>query len=603
MSKWNIYAWRRFGKRLWRNSMSFSAGRCVLLGGLIGIVSGFGAIFFNYIIRKSESLFLLKLAGCGQIDMGGHAAILTLPEDWRWWLFPLIPALGGLLSGWIVYRWAPEAAGHGTDAMIKSFHHRQGVVRPAIPIVKVIASAITIGSGGSAGKEGPIAQIGSGFASWFAGLLKLGSVERRTLLLAGAGGGIGATFCAPLGGALFAVEVLYRNEELETEALIPCVISSLVGYSVFTSFTGQTSVFPTDGFHFHHMRELVPYAILGVLCALVGLVYVKCFYGAQTKLFSRMHLPLPMVPCIGGFLLGLTALFTPQVLSTGYGIIEQAFAGNLAISLMLVLVVTKIIATCCTISSGGSGGVFGPSLFIGAMLGGAVGKLLDTTVLNGWIVDPRAFALVGMVGFFSGIAKTPIASLILITEMAQSYGLLVPMMLVSSITFLITGQVTLYAEQTPTRADSPAHFGDYLIDVLAGLKVKQASLEREITTIPARTTLRNMLQMLVSSPQGLFPVVNPDGSVYGFVSLNDIRGVLFEEQMRDLIIAADIADVEHDVVHPDDDLHTVLRKLTEAHQDELPVISPEDRSFLGMVTRRDLLNLYNRRLLEISEGR
>ena len=594
---------RDFVLRHLGTGVNFPAGRCVILGGVIGVISGLGAIFFNFLVSGAGELFLISLAGCQQMATEGHEAVVVLPQGWRWWLFPLIPAVGGLISGIVVYQWAPEAAGHGTDGMVKAYHHRQGAVRPVVPLVKVFASAITIGSGGSAGREGPIAQIGSGFASWLSGLLKLPTGERRSLLLAGAAGGIGSIFCAPLGGSLFAVEVLYRNEELETEALIPCVISSLVGYSVFTSLTGQYGVFTTEGFVFRDPRELLTYSILGVICAIVGIAYVHLFYGSRDHFFNRLAIPLPLVPCLGGLMVGLLALARPEVLSGGYGVIEMAFSGDLTVRLMLVLVVAKILATCCTVSSGGSGGVFGPSLFIGAMLGGAVGQILDNSFVSSWVVDPRTFALVGMVGFFSGIAKTPIASLILITEMSQSYGLLVPMMLVSTITFLLTSSVTLYEEQTASRSDSPAHMGDYLVDVLAGLRVGQVTLNRSVKTIPAGTTLREMLPMVVASPQALFPVVSGDGQVFGFLSLNDIRGVLFEEQMRDLVIAADIADIEHIVVEPQEDLHGVLRKLTETHTDEVPVVDPETNVFQGMLTRRDLLNLYNRRLLDISEGR
>lgn len=602
MRRWAIARFAALLKQMKGADVSFPAGRCVLLGTVIGIVSGLGAILFNWLLDGSAEFFLFYLAGCEKTLVNGHGFSILLPDNWRWWLFPLIPALGGLLSGMIVYRWAPEAAGHGTDGMIKAFHHRRGEVRPAVPIVKVFASAITIGSGGSAGREGPIAQIGSGFASWLCGLLNMETADRRSLLLAGAAGGIGAIFCAPLGGALFAAEVLYRNEELETEALIPCVISSLVGYSFFTALTKQYGVFHTSDFLFRDPRELFAYGVLGLVCALVGIVYVRLFYGSRDHFFARLPIPLPFVPAFGGLLVGLLAWARPEVLSGGYGIIEKAFQGNLTVSLMLFLVVAKILATCATVSSGGSGGVFGPSLFVGAMLGGAGGKILQGALPEGWVVDPGAFALVGMVGFFSGIAKTPIASLILITEMAQSYGLLVPMMLVSTITYLLTDSVTLYEEQTTSRSKSPAHMGDYLIDVLAGLKVEQVELDRRIATIPAGTTLRDMLTILVSRPQSLFPVVNTDGTMFGFVSLNDIRGVLFEEQMRDLVIAADIADIEYEVVEPKEDLHSVLQTLTETHADEVPVVDPENHRFIGMLTRRDLLNLYNRRLLEISQG-
>ncbi|MGC9329978.1 MAG: chloride channel protein, partial [Candidatus Hinthialibacter sp.] len=266
------------------------AGRWVLLGGLVGIISGFGAIIFNFLVFGCMDLFLGKGLGWSFEKVAYDAFILQPVTGWRYWLLPIAPMIGGILGGFLVYNYAPEAEGHGTDAYIRAFHRLRGRIRGHVPIIKTIASAITIGTGGSAGREGPIAQIGAGFGSWLGQILRMDAGDCRTLLVAGTAGGVGAIFCAPLGGALFAIEVLYRNQEMETECLIPALISSLVSYSVFTTLTGQTQVFHTPPFAFSAW-ELAPYALLGVVCAAVGILYVTVFYGARDYFFKKIPLP------------------------------------------------------------------------------------------------------------------------------------------------------------------------------------------------------------------------------------------------------------------------------------------------------------------------
>lgn len=270
------------------------------------------------------------------------------------WLL-VIPALGGLLSGLLVYLVAPEAEGHGTDAMIESFHQRGGHIRKRVPLVKIVASAVTIGSGGSAGKEGPIAQIGSGFGSFFATVLKLKPRDRRLLVLAGAAGGIGAIFRAPLGAALFAPEVLYRETEFEYEAILPCIISSIVAYSVFTNVYGRRAIFSPGTVDFT-LPELIPYALFGVVCALVGFVYIRVFYGLRDRFFNPLGIPRLVKPALGGLMVGAVAFLFPQIMDGGYGWVQAALEGKLFWGTMLLLAFLKILATSCTISSGGSGG-------------------------------------------------------------------------------------------------------------------------------------------------------------------------------------------------------------------------------------------------------
>ena len=298
--------------------------------------------------------------------------------DLHTWYLVAIPTIGGLIAGLITYRYAPEAVGEGTDAVIDSYHQQQGQIRGRIPIVKTIASAITIGTGGSAGREGPITQIGAGFGSYLAGKLKLDDNGRRMMLLCGAAGGIGSIFRAPLGGALFAISVLYKRDS-EFESLVPAFISSIIAYSVFCSVFGWGSLFTTPDYTFTHPAELVFDATLGILCGLVGILHIKIFHGIR-DLFKKWGIKNHFKPMIGGLLLGLLVLFVHQscgcgyiIFGGGYESIQSAIDGELAVEVLILLVLAKILATSFTLGSGGSGGVFAPSLAVGATLGGAFG--------------------------------------------------------------------------------------------------------------------------------------------------------------------------------------------------------------------------------------
>lgn len=437
-----------------------SSGRLMITSVLVGVVAGLGAAVFYYGLLKFQAAVLGDIVGYVPPPAGIESIAQPMQLPTKWWLVLLVPTLGGLACGAIVFTFAPEAEGHGTDALVKSFHQLKGKVRARVPLVKTIASIITIGTGGSAGREGPIAQIGAGFGSFLADRLGMSDNDRRLLMLAGAAGGIGAIFRAPLGGALFLSEVLYSSTAIETAAVIPCFIASITAYMVFTLIfgTGLAITAPTE-LVFGGAIELPFYLVLAILCALVGYLYVLVFYGLRDRLFRPLPIPIILKPAVGGLLLGLLAIWLPQVLAGGYGWIQMAIDGQLTMSLMLLLCVGKIFATSFTISSGGSGGVFAPSLFIGAMLGGAFGLACEKFFPD-TIHHPATFVLVGMGGMFAGVARVPLTAMLMVCEMTGSYNLLVPLMLVCIINVAILApQWTLYEQQVLTLEDSPAHRG------------------------------------------------------------------------------------------------------------------------------------------------
>ena len=569
--------------------------RWPLLSVAVGLVSGCGAILFEEMLRKALYFFLHLPTGFLEPKQGADAALVATLAASHSWLYLLIPAVGGLISGVLVFLIAPEAEGHGTDAMIESFHTKGGYIRKRVPFVKILASAITIGSGGSAGKEGPIAQIGAGFGSFLAGLLKLKPRDRRILVLAGAAGGIGAIFHAPLGAALFAPEVLYREAEFEFEAILPCIVSAIVASSIFDQWYGRTALFSPGPVNFEP-RELLPYVLFGGLCALVGYVYIKVFYGARDHFFGRVRIPKILKPALGGAILGIIAFFVPQIMDGGYGWIQAAMEGKIFWGLMLLLVFMKILATSATISSGGSGGVFGPSVFIGAMLGGAFGSL-GHQLAPGWVVYPGSFVVVGIGGFFAGVAKVPISSIIMSCEMCGSYTLLVPLMVVATTSFLLLQRTSLYEKQLVDRLASPAHMGEFARGVLENMHVHEAMVARPVTLIPENMPFDMLIKLVTGSQDSYFPVVDAQGKLIGILSVNDLRAILFEQSLAKVVVARDVATPNVVTVSWDESLQDALDKMIQLNVDELPVTRADaPGKIAGMISKRDIISHYHHRM-------
>ena len=586
---------------------------------LVGVVAGLGAVVFAIACQVVSFVALSAGAGYRPGAPAGEAGLRWLkkhePEGpLNPWLLLIIPPIGGLVSGLIVFRFAPEAEGHGTDAVIDAYHNKQGYIRPRVPIVKIIASALTIGSGGSGGREGPIAQIGAGFGSFLSRLLGLRPAERRVLLAAGMGAGVAAIFRAPLAGALFASEVLYWSSEFEPEVIIPAGFASVVSYCTFGAFFGWDPLFETPQLHFDNPWQLGPYMLLALLMSLLAMLYTRTFYGTA-HWFRSLRMPNYLKPAFGAFgsaVIGVSLYWlfggstqVLSVLSFGYGILQDGMRDGTTISALILLAVAfgKIATTSLTIGSGGSGGVFGPSMVIGGCGGGALGIFFHQF----WpelVPNPASFVIVGIAGFFAAAAKTPFSTLIIVSEMTGDYQLLLPTMWVSTLCFLLCRRWKLYHMQLPSRLDSPAHRGDFLIDVLEGMFVRDVSFNhRPLHCVPEGMPLREIMQLLAETRQHYFPVVDGSGRMVGIFSSDDVRAYLYNDSIWQLAVARDVMTSTLLTVTPDDDLNTALTRFTERNLDELPVVDPLDRAhLLGMLRRKDTISVYNHQLAKLKQS-
>jgi len=548
------------------------------------MVAGIGAIGFHIIGQSVQHTALGRLAHfhAGEAEAEGT----VFPETdgpFKPWMLVAVMAAGGLASGVLVYTFAPEAEGHGTDAAIDAFHNKRGDIRGRIPIIKTIASAITLGTGGSAGREGPIAQIGAGFGS--------------------------------LAGAVFAGEILYRDADIESDALVPAAMSSAIAYSVFCLWLPSDLRFmplfgPHMAFEVESPLELVPYACMAVILVLAGLLYIQTFYGVHA-LFKKLPIFPHIKPMVGAALAGLTGLAlwsafgqdydALAVLGSGYGLLQKMFASEFTVAPLLLVSVAlvKILTTSFTISSGGSGGVFGPSMVIGGCVGGAVGQVFHTWMPE-LVPHPQAFAIVGMAGFFSGCARAPLSTVLMVSEMTGGYGLLLPTLWVSTLTFLLGRRSTLYLKQVPTRLDSPAHRGDFFVDVLEGIRVENVYQQSpRLKLIHEGTTLDEIVHALAESTQRYFPVVDATGKMLGIFSAEDVRGYLYDDTIWHIANARDVMKSDVVSVTPDEDLNSALGKFTAINVDELPVVASEDQQkILGTLRRKEVIAAYNLRRLE-----
>jgi CIC family chloride channel protein len=578
--------------------------RLVLIATIIGIISGFGSLLFYEGLKLAMAFFWGDLLGYVYPREGETLAQIaqwSLPSS----LLLLLPILlfGSLISGILLTKFAPEAEGDGTEAAIQAFH-TDGKIRKRIPLLKAVTSILTISTGGSAGREGPAAQISAGFGSIVGDMLGLTPRERRIALATGIGAGIGTMFKAPLGGAVLAAEVLYTRD-FESEVIVPAFLASIIGYGIFGFFEGYTPLFALTAISWT-IQQLPFFLILGFFCAAFGFFYLSTFYWTQEKfsdLSNRYHIPQYLKPVSGALILGLFVLMlasiSPDVeilgfggLGAGYGFTQLIIYSMVPLAVLLLLPFVKILTTSLTLGSGGSGGVFGPGLAIGASVGGAIGILLH--LLTPALVPVEsvpAFVIVGMIALFGAIANAPIAVLIMVVEMVGSFTLLVPAMGAVAVSKLFLGDTTIFRSQVPTKAQSGAHRGEYNRETLEGILVRDAMIPREaVITFSPSDEPAKVLDSIASTGHTGFPVIEA-GRLVGIITNRDAQSLRTEEgsclPIRQAMTPAPF------VVHPEDTLEVALAIMVSHNFNHLPVVRAEaPDTLVGFLTRSDILRTY-----------
>jgi len=574
--------------------------RWLVLGTAIGAIAGLGAVVFYDLLGVATHVFLRDLVGYQVPTPAGEGLARASRSFARAWSLPLVVGGGGLVSGLLVFRLAPEAEGHGTDAAIEAVHENPRGIRARAVAVKIVASAVTIGAGGSGGREGPTAQISAGFASLVARLLNLSPADARIAVSTGIGSGIGAIFKAPLGGAVLATEILYRDD-MEPETFLPALIASIVSYAIFGAAEGFQPLFSTPStYRFEDPAQLLWFALIGALCGLVGLLYANGFYGIA-RLFARLRLPRAVRPALGGLLVGLMALALPEVLGTGYGWVQEGLGRHALLGLPLAAVLlipfARIVATGLSIGSGGSGGIFGPGMVIGAFTGAAVWRLFEP-IAPAVPHDPAPFVLIGMMACFGSIARAPLAIMVMVVEMTASLEALAPAMLAVGIATLIVrrSDATIYRSQRRTRNDSPAHrlqLGMTLLgDVRCGEVMHRPRLLLR-TGLPAETALALIEQEGVPGA----PAVNQDGLFVGTVAASRLARQV-EQGARRMDPAIDPTAV---TVQESAALDTALEALTTTPDTWVTVLDSGQHP-VGIVTTATIVRGY-RRAVEGGLGR
>ena len=596
-------------RKLFEKTMENPAGKWAIVGVLIGIIAGIGAILFYLSIEFVTEYMLGEITGFSPPRSGiiSGTSPYTLSLGPHYYLIPLSIGLGGFIVGIILNKTAPEAKGHGTDAAIDAFHNRNGMIRRRIPLVKTIASAITIGSGGSAGREGPTAQIAAGFGSFVADIFHFNDHDRRIAVAAGIGAGIGSIFLAPLGGAILSTEILYKRD-FEVEALIPSVIASVVGYAIFGYYTGYTTIFvipKTEIIGFSHPESLMAYILIGVISGICALIYIKTFYGIS-GIFSKLKKVSPYAkPAIGGIAVGLIALVFPEVIGLGYGWTQQLFDGNLSLFSMgyginyyflflifITLFFLKVIATSFTIGSEGSGGVFAPALVAGAFMGAAIAIPIHAVFP---FISMDEIIVVSMIALFGGASKAPIAVIIMGTEMTGTFALFIPLMLATTISYFITGDMTIYKSQVADRSMSPAHEMEYRKPMMDSIPIYTA-MNKDYLHINKDAPVREAIEKIRGSRTKSI-VVQTDGRFEGYLSIENIpEDVNYEEPVKNLM-SADISRIT-----ANKSLHDAMNMLENEATGKIVVVDNNDQDkILGTITLSEISEAYNREIRRMKE--
>ncbi|KPL05533.1 MAG: hypothetical protein AMJ73_00290 [candidate division Zixibacteria bacterium SM1_73] len=556
----------------------------IILSVVVGVGGGFGAMIFRWLIGFFHTLFF---------DYGTllFSQITSHPE----FLIPLIPMAGGLLVAPITYRLAKEARGHGVPEVMLAVALRGGIIRPLVALAKSIASSICIGSGGSAGREGPIVQIGSALGSTVGQIFKMSGERVKILVGCGAAAGISATFNAPIAGVLFALEIILGDFTMH--AFSPVILSSVIATVISRAFVGNYPAFTVPRYDLVSVWEMPMYIGLGLLAGVFSVLFIKVLYKSE-DVFETWRINNYLKPAFGGLMLGGLGIFFPQLFGVGYEAISSALHEETVVWVLFFLIFMKIIATSLTLGSGGSGGIFAPSLFIGAMLGGFFGNLVHLAFPE-VTATPGAYALVGMSAVVAGTTHAPITAMLIIFEMTGDYRIILPLMLSSVLSTLLShkfSRESIYTMKLVRRGINLKAGKD--ISILGSVFVREV-MNTQWESISHSMPLGKLLPFVESSKENIFPVVDYKGDLEGTISFQDIRNLITKRSLDDLVIVKDVVSSNPLTLFPDETLISALQKFGLQDVEALPVVERHNpKKLIGVLKRGDVISYYNRKLIE-----
>lgn len=556
----------------------------ILVAVFIGLIGGLGATGFRYMIRTVQ-----------RISYGDWTYTLELVKSIPWYVKVMIPAAGGLVVGLIVYFFAREVKGHGVPEVMEAVALRGGKIRPRVILARALSASICIGTGGSTGREGPIVQIGAALGSTIGQFFKTPSSTLKTFVGCGAAAGIASAFNAPIAGAFFALEVIIGDFAVPQFA--PIVISSVFATVVSHFFFGNYPAFIVPEYHLVSPWEFIPYVVLGICAALVGILFIKVLYRFE-DFFDERKIPEYIKPLIGGLIIGAISLRFPEVLGTGYEAIDLALAGKLTSLVLFSLIFVKLAAVSITLGSGGSGGIFAPSLFLGAMTGGFVG-VISHSLFPEITASYGAYALVGMGAVVAATTHAPLTAIIIIFEMTNDYSIILPLMIaciIGTVTAMRLKKESIYSMKL-LRKKLNIFVGKEL-NILKSLYVKSV-MSKHMEIVSETANLNSLLEQLVNSSHTSLFMVDENNQFSGIITMHDLRGLFLErDSLQNLLIARDIALMERIAVTPDDDLDYVMKLFGQKNIDELPVVeSRYSRVIIGSIWRNKVMDAYNQEIL------
>jgi len=556
----------------------------VVLGILVGVAGGYGAVGFRYLINFIQS-----------ISYGSSDELLGVIQSIPWYMRIAIPAIGGLIVGPIVYFFAREAKGHGVPEVMYAVALKQGIIRKRIVFIKALVSAVCIGTGGSVGREGPIVQIGSAVGSSLGQLFNVSGNRIRTMVGCGAAAGIAATFNAPIAGSIFALEIILG--EFEIASFSPIIISAVSATAISRHYLGNVPAFILPQYILHSPMEFPLYAILGIFCALVAVGFTLFLYRTEDA-WDSMKFPEYLKAVLGGLIMGSMGLVFPQVLGVGYGAIDLALMVKLSWWFMALLVLFKILATSITIGSGGSGGIFAPSLFMGAMAGGAFGSVVHS-LFPSVAVSAGAYAVVGMGAVVAATTHGPLQAILIIFEMTGDYKIILPLMITCIISTLVARKLcseSIYTFKLIRRGINIR--GGKEVNILSSMSVKNV-MYHTVEIVPENLLLKEFAKGLPQSRSNNFVVVNDKEQITGILTFLDYYDNLFNGKVDDQMAVKDIMTPEVVTVSIEDNLGTAMEKITAGDFSILPVVSADDPlKLLGILTRRDILEAYDQAVIK-----